>query len=255
MTQTVEKEASPFLKKREILAAQHLLLRKALADWPRRAAPLLAVNCGSGEFLPFLWQAGFDLMATEADGRLRDAARKAQVPGIAIYASEDADLPFENESFDWVFVNLRSGEKERLEAASAEAFRVARRGIMLAFWNENSLPLLLWRFLHRQKWPEPAANWRKVWRAAKGEGGCKITGLAILPGPVGSWGLSSLFAWLNRQVSFLPLGAWAIVRVDFQGATPLTPMPLRIDSGMAELERNMEWAHKRDSNSHRKNGK
>lgn len=236
---------SALLKNSEIFSAQRALLQKALAGWPRRAAPLLAVNCGAGEFLPFLWQAGFDLMATEADRELREAARQRHVPDLAIYASEDADLPFENESFDWVIVHLRSGEKTRVEAASREAFRVARRGLMLAFWNENSLPLVLWRMIHRQKWPAPAANWHKVWFAAKSQGG-KISGLAILSGPVSTWRSPRLFTWLNRQVSFLPLGAWAIVRVDFQDARPVTPMPLRIESGMGKIERNMEWAHERD---------
>lgn len=211
---------------------------------------MLVVNCGAGELLPFLWQAGFDLLATEADNELRKLARKMAVPDLAIQAADDMELPFENESFDWTIAHLRSGDKKRLEAVSNEACRVSRRGLMLTFWNENSPPIIWWKIWQKKKWPEAGASWHKVLQAVKKSGAGKARGCAILACPVSSWKKNGVFGWLNRQVSFLPIGAWAVVRVDFQGARPITPMPLRIDSSMAEVERNMEWAHKRDANAH-----
>lgn len=229
----------------DILPAQRLLLQNALADWPRRSAPMLVVNCGSGDFLPFLWQAGFDIMATEEDKKLRELAAAKSVPGLDIRAAADTDLPFEDETFDWTIVHALSGNNERLEKSSREARRVSRRGFMFVFWNITSLPLLYWRLFHRTNWPMPSASWRRVWQVARKQSCGKVRTFAILPCPPGSRLPGKIKRWLNRQMSFLPLGAWCIVRVDFYPARPFTGLPLRVDSGFAKAEAGIEWAHER----------
>ena len=234
-----------------VLPVQCLLLQQALADWPRRSAPMLMVNCRAGEFLPFLWQAGFDLVATETNGKLRERAARRPVPGLGIRAADDTDLPFENETFDWTIVQIMSGNREHLEKTSREALRVSRRGIMFLFWNNASLPLLYWRMLHHAQWPFPSAAWHRVWLTAKKLACGKTKSFAILSCPPGFCPTGKAFAWLNRQKSFLPFGAWAIVRIDFYPERPLTPMPLRVDSSFAEVEACTEWAHKCINNQNR----
>lgn len=216
--------------RRFAMASQLALLEKALAPWPRRQAPLLEVNCGNGAFLPFLWRSGFDVQGVEADISLRRHAQRAKVPNLEIFAASDDDLPFDNDSFDWVILHLKPATRDQFKAVIRESSRLARRGFMLTFWNSASLAAMYWRLLNKKTWMTGATSWNEAVRQIKTLGLGHITVLSSLCLPGCLWHPP----WPSDAFSFLgvPLGAWCIIRLDMGTTTPATPLPLRIGSSL-----------------------
>lgn len=209
--------------RRAAMRRQLDLLGKAVAPWPRREAPLLEINCGNGAFLPFLWQAGFDLEASEADPLLADKARARKIPGLIVHAAHDQDIPLENDSFDWVILHLNSNDPTLAASAAAEGIRLARRGFMLTFWNTASLPALYYRLTRKKSWSGGASVWQMGKILAAFHAG-RLTNFSTLIFPPGLWGLSLA----GVHIPGLPLGAWCIIRLDMGPQYPVTPLPLTV---------------------------
>ncbi|MBD5553304.1 MAG: methyltransferase domain-containing protein [Desulfovibrio sp.] len=224
--------------RRFAMSMQLALLEAALAPWPRRQTPLLEVNCGNGAFLQFLWQCGFDVHGSEADAGLRLRAQKRAVPGAEIHAALDDDLPFENDAFDWVIVHLKTGEADGIASCAGEAARLARRGLMITFWNSGSIPALCWRLTHAKPWAPNTASWWLVWRLLNGLGLGRVTSHSTLAAPVCAWRRQ----W-NMTVPGLPLGGWCAIRLDMGPAAPVTP--LRLNLRLRQPEPLIEFAPKR----------
>lgn len=220
---------------RFVLEAQFHLLERALAAWPRRAAALLDVNCGSGALLPFLWACGFEVDAVEGDAAARARAR-ARCPAATIMAGRDDDLPAEDDAYDWVLLHLQ--EPHRLAAALAEARRVARRGFAVTFWNRHSLAGLCAR-LARASLPGPAASWWEVRGALRhlGVGPGRTASLSVLAAPMNTWRKASPLAACNHRLTGLPIGAWGVFRCFLGGGGSVTPLALRLG---ARLRRGMD---------------
>lgn len=229
--------------RRFAMSMQLAMLQRALAPWPRRQAPLLEVNCGNGAFLQFLWQSGFDVQGVEADPGLRLAAQKRPVPGLEIYAAHDENLPFANDSFDWVIIHLKTNEEDGIEKCANEGARLARRGIMLTFWNSSSLPALCWAVTHKKPWSANSVSWWSVWRELQSLGLGRIAILSTLLTPVWTWRRQWRFGGTMRG---LPLGAWCAIRVDIGPLSTGTPLPLRLGIKLPENEPAMEFAPKRN---------
>lgn len=211
--------------RRFAMKCQLALLEKALAPWPRRQAPLLEVNCGNGAFLQFLWQCGFDVQGTEIDAALREKAQAARVPGLEIFAAADDDLPFDNDSFDWVILHLKNPGS--LAAGINEGVRLARRGFMLTFWNSSSLPALLWRLCNKKNWDASATPWRTAWSQMQSPGLGQLAALSTLALPACMWHAP----WPGGvAIGGFPLGAWCVIRLDMGASRPGTPQPLRLDA-------------------------
>lgn len=224
------------------MAMQIAALERALAPWPRRQAPLLEVNCGNGAFLQFLWQCGFDVHGVEADAALRLKAQQRPVPGLEVYAANDDDLPFGNDSFDWVIIHLKTGEKKGIFKCAIEGARLARRGIMITFWNSASLPALCWRIAHRKPWSANAVPWWRVWRQINKLGFGRLSTVSTLAAPVCVWRNK----WhVGENVLDVPVGAWCAMRLDLAPAPPVTQLPLRLRATMPGVEPLMEYAPKR----------
>ena len=228
--------------RRFAMARQMALLEGALASWPRRQAPLLEVNCGNGAFLEFLWHCGFDVRATEADASLRQCAQRRHVPDLEIRAAADDDLPFEDDEFDWVIVHLKTGEAGRIATCANEAARLARRGLMLTFWNSQSIPGICWRLAHASAWAENPASWWVVWRQMHRLNLGAVSTHSTLASPVCFWRRQ----WRPGSGSARTmLGAWCAVRLDIGPVAPLTPLPLRLSSSLGRAEPVMEYTSKR----------
>ena len=213
---------------RFVLATQLRVLERALAAWPRRDTALLEVNCGTGALLPFLWGTGFEVDAVEPEPAAR-ARAQTRCPTATVMAGSADDLPVEDETYDWVLLHLR--EPARLDAALAEARRVARRGFAVTFWNRHSLGGLCAR-LARSPLPGPATTWwevRTALRRMEGAPAAHATAsLSALAAPVNTWRRASPLACCNRWLTGLPVGAWGVFRC-FLGATGgLTPLALRL---------------------------
>lgn len=235
--------------RRFAMSKQLELLERALASWPRRHAPLLEVNCGNGAFLQFLWQAGFDVHATEADPELRLNAQKRQVPGLEVYAAEDYDLPFDNDEFDWVVIHLKNGGCEGIRQSMTEGVRLAKRGIMLTFWNSVSLPAFCWRVFHKKPWAVNAVSWWLVWRQMSQLGAGRLNLFSTLAAPVCAWRKQLR---IGRALSAGPLGAWCVIRLDMDSTRPQTPLPLRLDMNLSKARPLIDYAPRRNSASSKK---
>lgn len=228
--------------RRFAMTRQLALLEDALASWPRRQAPLLEVNCGNGAFLEFLWHCGFEVRGTEADEALRVCAQKRKVPALEIYAASDSELPFENDEFDWVVVHLKTGEPKRVKACANEAARLARRGLMLTFWNSQSLPGLCWRLSHASPWTENPASWWLVWREVSKLNLGVVSTYSTLAAPVCFWRRQWGFGSGAGRNMF---GAWCVIRLDMGPLTPVTPLPLRLNASLRGAEPVMEYTSER----------
>lgn len=227
-----------------VLAMQRNLMQRALATWPRRYAPLLEVNCGDGYFLPMLWQSGFEAVATEQDDSLRILAEKRNLPDIDVRASADVDLPFEDDTFDWVILHLRPSRDTEIGDSAREALRVARRGLMVTFWNSLSLPGIMSHIFRKGRpWPY-RLSWWQVWRQLHTLGDWRHTTLATLCGPMATWSGRCRASFINGWSCGLPIGAWCIIRMDLNVGYPLTSMPLRIGKTPGMVEPVLEYSQK-----------
>lgn len=228
---------------------QLAMLERALAPWPRRQAPLLEVNCGNGAFLEFFWNAGFDVQATETDPALRLKAEKRPVPGLEVFSAPDGDLPFDNDSFDWVVIHVKNPAREAIANCAREGARLARRGLMLTFWNSASLPAIWWRLAHTKPWAVNAAPWWRVWRQLSRLSMGRLATISTLAAPVCAWRRQWRFGGCLRG---FPLGAWCAIRLDMGPAQTVTPLPLRLEVSMPQAGPLMEYAPKRSSTSSQK---
>lgn len=233
-----------------VRSLQRCLLQKALAPWPRRAAPLLVINCGTGVFLPLLWQSGFDVIAVEQNQELRLKAQNKDKFKIPFYAGGENDLPFEDDMFDWVVFHTR--KKENTEQGIKEALRVAKRGVMVTFWNKLSLSYLS-AYLFRQannidflssESPDFMSsryllNMLKLLKAGR------ISVYSTLLGAANSWTPRSYFAFMNQLFSNSLFGAWIIMRIDIGRRMPFTPLPINWQKKLATPATTLEYNYKK----------
>lgn len=225
---------------RFILSLQLELLQRALAHWPRRATRLLEINCGDGACLPFLWHSGFETFATEANAELRAQAQE-QCQDMDIRAARDADLPFDDDFFDWAILHILPGPDAQLEESMRECLRVARRGFIFCFWNSASLPYLCWRLSHRQAWPPNALPLPRVWSCARKLRLGRLSIMSTLCAPICSWREKEIFRKLNSALTFLPIGAWCVIRLDLGKPKLVTPMRLRLENVLTQPMPAMEY--------------
>ena len=119
-------------------------LRKALGGWPAEPfADALEIGAGTGYFSLNLLQAGIIERATATDispGMLEALAENAKRLGLEVktMTTEAESLPFEGESFDFVFGHAILHHIPDLERGFREFHRVLRPGGTLVFCGEPS---------------------------------------------------------------------------------------------------------------------
>ncbi len=202
------------------------LLQSLAAGWPSRCATLLEIGCGTGLFLEMLWQMGFDVTGVDKSSSMISAARKRFGSRAALHQADGTRLPFEDNSFDYVFLWSVLEFCDNPRALLAEACRVAEKGLLVGFLNRQSL--YYWRNVRGSGGTMSRAtlfSWFRmrhmVWRAC---GFHPTMARSVLPGPLQTW--RSSFFWRHINARFYPpwLGAFSAMRVDFQSAKPLTPL-------------------------------
>ena len=133
-----EKAAFAFQQRR-------LLLHRLIAPWRRRGATLLQAGLAGGLTPDFFWEAGFDVSALDADPALLEAVRDTTGPRVDYFQGKPFHLPFDDKSFDYVVLAHLCGSGATVPPASettAEAARVAARGVIILEWNRLSLAWL-----------------------------------------------------------------------------------------------------------------
>ncbi|WP_147819064.1 class I SAM-dependent methyltransferase [Salidesulfovibrio onnuriiensis] len=202
------------------------LLQAMVAGWPRRCTRMLEIGCGTGLFLEMLWQMGFDVTGIDKSDSMIAAARKRFGNRASLHLGDGSHLPFDDDSFEYVFLWSVLEFCADPEAVLREASRVAEKGILVGFLNKASL--YYWRNVRGTGGTLARArlfSWfeirHMVWR---------VTGFhpsmahSVLPGPMGSW--KEDFPWKQINNRFYPpwMGAFSAMRIDFDDLAPLSPL-------------------------------
>lgn len=100
---------------------------------PGDVSSVLDIGTGTGLFAEAFARRGLTVAAVDASQEMVDATAKT-VPGIDARLATAEELPFDDSSFDLVFLGLVFHETDDPEKAISEAMRVARRRIAILEW-------------------------------------------------------------------------------------------------------------------------
>lgn len=215
------------------LALETRLLQSMLSAWPRRGHSLLEAGCGTGRFLEFFWECGFDVTGLDRSPAMLEVCRQRIGPRADLHIGAADLLPFEDNSFDYVALITMLEFLQEPAAALSEALRVAAKGVVVGFLNRWSLYYLC----KGLPWPAPTGilrriRWRPWWkyyalaRSLRPEGGFAIG--TTLAGPPCTWRSNALCRCCNSVPRILPIGGFGVLRIDLEPLTPSTPLALRL---------------------------
>ncbi len=212
------------------LAQEKRLLQHFMAPWTRRQQKLLEVGCGPGRFLQFFWESGFDVSGLDASPAMLELARERLGHRAELHLGQAEHLPFGDNEFDVVALLTLLEFCPNPDQILREALRVARKAILVTFLNKQSLYAISRRNpLHRKKNGFlDKAHWFSWWEInallRKAAGSRPMSGRSVLIGPQLTWSAKSRWRKLNCRLWPPFLGAYAGVRCDLVGDTPLTPI-------------------------------
>lgn len=119
------------------------LERELLADLmkPERGESLLDVGCGTGYFSLFFHQLGLKVTGLDSSEEMLDVARGKikEKKDIEFISGEATRLPFPDNSFDIVTLITSLGFIKEPYKAIKEAFRIARKRVILGTLNKYSI--------------------------------------------------------------------------------------------------------------------
>ena len=243
------------------------LVQRMLTPWPRRGHKLLLLGVGDVFLLPLLWEAGFDVTGVDSNPARIAQARQRMGDRVELAVGAPEHTSYGGNSFDFVVIPplpaAPQEQREALGAVLAEAVRLAARGLLAAFWNPCSLagmgrarPDHRLHSLHKSTCWLPCAAYTQALRELAPQ--CRMCGRSCLCTPPTLWAASApdgpsrdfqpesatqapptlpriglrtrLADALNTLFCPLPLGALGVLRADFTAGTPLTGLPLRLNS-------------------------
>ncbi|MEG2171928.1 MAG: class I SAM-dependent methyltransferase [Desulfovibrionaceae bacterium] len=219
------------------LMREKSLLQRALSPWPRRGHSLLDVQCGTGIFLDFFWEGGFDVSGIDSHQVFVSLAAERLNGKADVQVGVPDYLPFPDNEFDYVTLLHVLERAQSAPPILAEALRVAAKGVVIAFLNPWSvaawgdrIACCLRRKTRAAPWAahkhiSPLEYYRMV-RACP----CKasISLRSTLFGPQWTW--SQRFSVVNTLTLPLPFGTLGIVRIDLAPLHVGTPLPLRLQN-------------------------
>lgn len=239
-----------------MLMREKRLLQRILSCWPRRGHTLLEVECGTGLFLDFFWEGGFDVTGLDTQPTLVDLARSRLNGKAEIQLAPPDALPFPDNDFDYVALIHVLENSDQAQAILDEALRVAAKGVVVAFINPWSLASMGHALSAWLPWKKSVSPWNckqhlSAWNY------CKMARRTLRPkafslrstllGPQWTWGKG--FALLNTLTLPLPFGALAVLRIDHGPQHGGTGVALRLKPvSLKNLSpvRIMERSHKED---------
>lgn len=229
------------------LCREKALLQRVLSSWPRRGHSLLNIQCGTGIFLDFFWEGGFDITGVDKQDAFVAQAQNRLDGKAEIFVAAPDYLPFDDNEFDYVALLHGFDTAENAKATLTEALRVAAKGVVLTFYNPWSVAhaarscCRLWgrSSLGRKlgSTQDLAAPWSMTaplspltyYKMLRKLSNCAHMSLrTTLIGPQWTWGKYS--ALLNCFVTPLPMGAMSALRVDHHPVQAGTPLPLRLQN-------------------------
>ena len=113
------------------------IVRHLLSQLPRGKA--LEIGSGTGHWTKFFKHLGFDIIGVDISDKMLEIARK-KLPNIQFVKADATSLPFDDETFDYVFAITAFEFIENQEKAFQEAFRVLKTGgyFLIGALNLNS---------------------------------------------------------------------------------------------------------------------
>ena len=211
------------------LNREKVLLTQLISAWPRRGSSILEIGCGAGHFLEFFWESGFDVTGLDASQPMLDACKKRMGPRAALQLGNAEYLPFDDGEFDYAVMVTSLECMDDPETALAEAFRVASKGVLVAFlnrwslhWAEENLCDTLQRYVPRRwrsaeasakgaRWFSPLQMVRML-RAASGKRPLAFRSALFSPSVL--WRKRDSAPCCMHWWSVLPFGAMGAARVD-----------------------------------------
>jgi SAM-dependent methyltransferase len=100
---------------------------------------VLEVGCGTGIFMEWLAQKGHQVTGIDPSPAMLDLARRRLPHRVSLDRGFAEDLPYEDNAFDSVFLITTLEFVNDPQKALREAFRVARRHVLLGVLNKFSL--------------------------------------------------------------------------------------------------------------------
>jgi SAM-dependent methyltransferase len=223
------------------LRAQQRLLRKMLAPWANTGGgghepSLLELFCGSGLFLAQYCLEGFTASGQEHDLTLAQAARDRLGRKAEIIQHNPEQLPFNDQSFDYVICVNGLEFARDAQAVLREALRLAIQGMLIVFPNSWSLRGLetLGKKYPRSADPHqiPYGTHKKfipltVWNLLhKLEVRASLTWRSTLLGPGCTWNDNPFCKGLNTLALPIAVGSSVMLRLDFAPSLAGTPLLL-----------------------------
>lgn len=216
-----------------MMRCQQRVLQRLISAWPRRGHTLLDVGCGTGLFLEMLWDHGFDVTGLDPSPASLEMCRQRLGCRAELRLGALDHLPFDDGTVDYLSVLNPLAHVEQPDALLAEAFRVARLGIVMGFMNTWSIQGVARRLplpgrrrkedLHPQRNFSPWQLYRRIRCLCPH---ARVHVRSILPGPAFTWKDGCLCGRLNQWMFPLPLGAYVGLCINVQDCTPLTPIHL-----------------------------
>ncbi len=113
------------------------LVFRMLASWHRRGSSLLQIGLADLPGPDVFWDAGFDVSALSDDPALLEKNRAQYEPRVDFFLGAPDHTPFDDAAFDYVALvhSLAGCSAEEQEHRVAEAFRLARLGVLVVEWN------------------------------------------------------------------------------------------------------------------------
>lgn len=121
------------------LAREQRIVADMISPWQRRNHSLLDIGCGAGHFLEMFHDGGLDVTGIDRSESMLEKARKRMGTRATLRVGDAGRLPFDDDEFDYVSIITALECMENPKEALAEAFRVAQRGVVIAYFNSWSL--------------------------------------------------------------------------------------------------------------------
>ncbi len=218
------------------LARELHLVDTVIADWPRRNQRLVEIGCGLGIFLEEFWRGGLDITGLDNSPAMIAACRERLGHRAELFLGNADHLPFEDKEFDYAALVTLLEFCPDPGAVLREATRTAKKGLVLAFLNRWSLYAREQRKVGQKNGQKNGLDttlsqarwfsWPEISRLICAHVGHKPTlARSILAGPPSTWKDRPGLRQMNSLICPPFLGAFTVVRVDFIGEKPLTPLP------------------------------
>ncbi len=207
-----------------VAAQARQLVFRILASWHRRGSSLLQIGLTDLPGPDVFWDAGFDVSALSHVPAQVEQARAQYGPRIDVFLGALDHAPFDDSAFDYVALVhcLGQVDKAEQEARMAEAFRLARLGVLVVEWNKFSPSS------HAYPETKTGLSPLRLYMLGKQHAASLSARYTLNCSPSLCVGMQKIFPRRNpcKAVGPLPVGARMCFKYDTQGfaAAPVAPV-------------------------------